>query len=77
MSPELISYLKDNRWRECWGNEWELILNSECYATINIKDGKFIYDIDCPDVRMPAEDYFKPVTFESEKELMEFLEKRS
>jgi hypothetical protein len=76
MSPELIDYLRNNKWKWFCGG-WDLALNSECYATINIKDSKFVYDIDCPDVRMPAEDYFKPMTFESEEELIEFLENRS
>ena len=75
MSPELISYLKDNEWRECWGNEWELILNSECYATINIRDGVFVYSEDCPDVKMPIEDFFPDLFFDSEEKLIQFLEK--
>lgn len=75
MSPELIAYLKENKWKRFCGG-WDLTLNSECHATINIKDSRFFYNEDCPDVRMPIEDYFKPVSFESEEDLIEFLKKK-
>ena len=74
MSPELLSYLKENRWKQ-FNGAWDLTLNSECYATINIRDGVFVYGEDCPDVRMPIEDFFPDLFFDSEEKLITFLEK--
>ena len=74
MSPNLIAYLKENKWKE-WFNGWELTLNSECYACIMMRDGGYIYGEDCPDVRMPIEDFFPDLFFDSEEKLIQFLEK--
>lgn len=74
MSPKLIAYLKENKWKRfCDG--WDLTLNSECYAAINIRDGVFVYSKDCPDVKMPIEDFFPDLFFDSEEKLITFLEK--
>ena len=74
MSPELLSYLKENKWKQFNGG-WDLTLNSECYATIHIRDGVFAYGEDCPDVKMPIEDFFPDLFFDSEEKLIQFLEK--
>jgi len=74
MSPELINYLEDNGWvKFCDG--WDLTLNSECYATIKVIEGGFVYDEDCPDVKMPIEDFFPTLFYETEEKLIQFLEK--
>ncbi len=74
MSPNLIGYLKENKWKKFYDG-WDLTLNSECYATINIRDGVFVYSEDCPDVKMPIEDFSPDLFFDSEEKLIKFLEK--
>ena len=84
MSPELIAYLKENKWKDCdswgidwrdnWNIVWDKTLNSECHAYITPKDGGYVYGEDCPDVNMPIEDYFTDLFFEDEEKLIQFLE---
>ena len=73
MKPLLINYLIENHWNK-WENNWDKILNSECYAYIISKNEGYIYGEDCPDVNMPIEDYFTDLFFEDEEKLIQFLE---
>ena len=73
MSSKLTNYLIENHWNK-WENNWDKILNSECYAYIISKNEGYIYGRDCPDVNMPIEDYFKDLFFEDEEKLIQFLE---
>lgn len=79
MTEDLKTYLINNKWQKnSYDSGWTKYRNSECYSTIDIlPNGNFVYDEDCPDVRIPIEDYFKPVSFESEEKLIKFLEKTS
>ena len=73
MKPLLINYLIEYHWNK-WENNWDKILNSECYAYIISKNEGYIYGRDCPDVNMPIQDYFKDLFFEDEEKLIQFLE---
>lgn len=80
----LTDYLKNNKWKNfCHENgypgysTWDLTLNSECYAYIVAKNDGYVYGEDCPDVRMPVEDYFTDLFFEDEEKLIEYLKSKN
>lgn len=74
MSPELESYLRKTGWNNTF-KWWDKTLNSSCHATIDEKNDGYVYSEDCPDVKMPLEDYFQDIFFDSEEKLIDFLEK--
>jgi hypothetical protein len=81
MTENLKKYLIDDLWTKYdkshgWPEFWTKDTCDECYYTItNHEESQtFVFSEDCPDIWRKAEDFPPDTVFNSEEELIRFLE---
>lgn len=76
MTLRLTNYLRDHLWQwNQYGDFWVKDTSSECYSTISMKDGGYIYGEDCPDIWNKMQDFPPDLFFEDDEKLIEFLKR--
>jgi len=82
MTENLKKYLIDNLWTKydksrTYPEFWTKDICNECeYIITNYEEsGRLVFSEDCPDIWKRAEDFPPDIAFNSEEELIRFLEK--